>query len=184
MLPQVYADYYEDGEFVFTGFNLGGEDAYFTNFLADAPSPLVTNWLQYMVLKCVPNIRSCGCVRGMLIGGTATRRGRSTSMTRACSRSRTPSTPEARTCVVLSPSCHALIYTHTLGQAIDPDLSAFAAAPHNGKVLHYVGLTDEIISPRNSLHYYETVRAQALSTGAMDVDNYYRLFPVPGMDHW
>lgn len=51
-------------------------------------------------------------------------------------------------------------------------------------MLHYVGLTDEIISPRNSIHYYETVRAQALSTGAMDVDDYYRLFPVPGMDHW
>lgn len=63
MLPQVYADYYEDGEFVFTGFNLGGEDAYFTNFLADAPSPLVTNWLQYMVLKCVPIFWSCGCAR-------------------------------------------------------------------------------------------------------------------------
>ncbi len=69
-------------------------------------------------------------------------------------------------------------------QAIDPDLSAFAAPPRNGKVLHYVGLTDEVISPRNSFHYYDTVRAHAARSGGMDVDDFYRLFPVPGMDHW
>lgn len=54
VLPQIYADYYENGEFVSTGFNLGGEDAYFTNFLAETPSPLVTEWLEYMVLKYAP----------------------------------------------------------------------------------------------------------------------------------
>lgn len=69
-------------------------------------------------------------------------------------------------------------------QAINPDLSAFAARPHNGKVLHYVGLTDEVVSPRNSFHYYDTVREQALRSRGMAVDDYYRLFPAPGMDHW
>lgn len=68
-------------------------------------------------------------------------------------------------------------------QAIDPDLSAFAAPPHNGKLLHYVCLTDEIISPRKSFHYYDTAREHALRTG-MNVDDFYRLFPARGMDHW
>lgn len=66
---------------------------------------------------------------------------------------------------------------------MDPNMSTYAAAPYNGKVLHYVGLTDEIISPRNSMYYYNTVREQASSVG-LNVDDYYRLFPVPGLNHW
>lgn len=54
ILPKIYEDYFEDGKFVFTGFNLGGEDVYFTDLLGETPNPLITNWLQFMVLKCVP----------------------------------------------------------------------------------------------------------------------------------
>lgn len=82
-----------------------------------------------------------------------------------------------------TPSCPTT-HLHASEQAIDPDLSVFAAAPHNGKLLHYVGLTDEIISPRNSFHYYDTVRAHTLRSRGMHIDDFYRLFPAPGMDHW
>ncbi|KAI0631068.1 feruloyl esterase-like protein [Trametes polyzona] len=68
--------------------------------------------------------------------------------------------------------------------AIDPDLLAFAAPPRNGKILHYVGLTDEMISPRNSFHYYDTVREHVRRYGkGIDIDDFYRLFPAPGMNH-
>ncbi|OSD01459.1 feruloyl esterase-like protein [Trametes coccinea BRFM310] len=68
--------------------------------------------------------------------------------------------------------------------AIDPNLTAFAAAPHNGKVLHYVGWADQLISPGNSLHYYETVHEFTLGNSTLDIDDFYRLFLVPGMNHW
>ncbi|KAI0642639.1 feruloyl esterase-like protein [Trametes meyenii] len=67
--------------------------------------------------------------------------------------------------------------------AIDPNLTAFAAAPHHGKVLHYVGWADQLISPGNSLHYYETVHEFTLGNSTLDVDDFYRLFTVPGMNH-
>ncbi|KAI9063782.1 feruloyl esterase-like protein [Trametes sanguinea] len=67
--------------------------------------------------------------------------------------------------------------------AIDPDLTAFAAPPHSGKVLHYVGWADQLISPGNSLHYYETVHEFTLGNSTLDVDGFYRLFLVPGMNH-
>ncbi|KAI8969402.1 feruloyl esterase-like protein [Trametes punicea] len=68
--------------------------------------------------------------------------------------------------------------------AINPNLTAFAAPPHNGKVLHYVGWADQLISPGNSLHYYETVHEFTLGNSTLDVDDFYRLFLVPGMNHW
>ncbi|EIW55233.1 feruloyl esterase-like protein [Trametes versicolor FP-101664 SS1] len=67
--------------------------------------------------------------------------------------------------------------------AITPNLTAFADAPHNGKVLHYVGWADQLISPGNSVHYYETVHAFARANTSLAVDDFYRLFPVPGMNH-
>ncbi|THH33194.1 hypothetical protein EUX98_g981 [Antrodiella citrinella] len=69
--------------------------------------------------------------------------------------------------------------------AINPDISAFASAPHNGKLLQYVGWGDQLISPGNSLHYYEAVHAfTQLHTATSDVNDFYRLFTVPGMAHW
>ncbi|OJT13143.1 hypothetical protein TRAPUB_10298 [Trametes pubescens] len=129
VLRQIYADYYEDGVLVFTGFNLGGEDVYFADLLGVAPNPLVTGWLQYMVLN-----------------DTTWTVDRYNSSVYKIADAVNPGNTDA----------------------IDPDLRAFAAAPHSGKVLHYFGLTDEIISPRNSLHYYDTVRAHALSTRGVD----------------
>ncbi|KAI0833405.1 feruloyl esterase-like protein [Trametes gibbosa] len=67
--------------------------------------------------------------------------------------------------------------------AINPNLTAFAGPSHNGKLLQYVGWADQLISPGNSLHYYETVHQFTLANTTMDIDDYYRLFLVPGMNH-
>ena len=71
-------------------------------------------------------------------------------------------------------------------QAISPNLTAFVGAESgkNGKIMHYVGWADELISPGNSLHYYETVDAFMTSNTELDTDDFYRLYTVPGMNHW
>lgn len=63
--------------------------------------------------------------------------------------------------------------------ATNPDLKAFFG--HGGKLLQYHGWSDPLISPRNSVNYYESV----LDTmgGASKVNESYRLFMVPGMAH-
>lgn len=55
---------------------------------------------------------------------------------------------------------------------------------HGGKLLHYVGWADEIISPGGSIHYYETVKNFTTKNGGANIDDFYRLFTVPGMEHW
>lgn len=66
-------------------------------------------------------------------------------------------------------------------QATDSDLSVFAQ--QGGKLLHYVGWADEIISPGGSIHYYDSVK-NFMSSGGTNIDDFYRLFTVPGMEHW
>jgi Tannase and feruloyl esterase len=70
--------------------------------------------------------------------------------------------------------------------ATDPDLSAFRR--RGGKLLQYHGWIDNLIAPRNSIDYYESVirllgagmdRAAALR----NVQAFYRLYMVPGMGH-
>jgi feruloyl esterase len=70
--------------------------------------------------------------------------------------------------------------------SIDPDLRAFAS--RGGKLLQYHGWSDPLISPYNSVAYYESVLSQfgggrdrraALSS----VQRFHRLFMVPGMAH-
>ncbi|EIW55231.1 uncharacterized protein TRAVEDRAFT_51356 [Trametes versicolor FP-101664 SS1] len=58
-----------------------------------------------------------------------------------------------------------------------------AGAPHNGKTLRYVGWADQadqLISPGNNVHYYETVHAFARANTTLAVEDFYRLFPCPG----
>ncbi|KZT73136.1 feruloyl esterase-like protein [Daedalea quercina L-15889] len=69
--------------------------------------------------------------------------------------------------------------------AIDANLTAFAGSTHNGKLLHYVGWADQIISPGGSIHYYESVKNfTSDNMDGADIDSFYRLFTVPGMQHW
>jgi len=63
--------------------------------------------------------------------------------------------------------------------ATDPHLKEFFA--HGGKLLQYHGWSDNIISPQNSINYYESV-IETLG-GADRVQDSYRLFMVPGMSH-
>jgi hypothetical protein len=45
-------------------------------------------------------------------------------------------------------------------------------------------MADQLISPGNSKHYYESVRSFMQEHGSSDIDDFYRLFTVPGMKHW
>ena len=60
--------------------------------------------------------------------------------------------------------------------AVATDLSTFKA--HGGKIIQFHGWNDPAISPLFSLDYYSAVRAKMGS-----VDDFYRLFMVPGMLH-
>lgn len=50
--------------------------------------------------------------------------------------------------------------------------------------MHYVGWADQLISPGNSLHYYETAHAFMAADSELNIDDFYRLYTVPGMNHW
>lgn len=60
------------------------------------------------------------------------------------------------------------------------DLSAFKA--HGGKLLHYHGQKDSIITSENSPRYYEHV-ATTMGLAPQELDSFYRFFRIGGMDH-
>ncbi len=62
--------------------------------------------------------------------------------------------------------------------ATDPDLSAFAG--RGGKLFLWHGWNDTLITPRNTIHYYEDVVA---TMGAERVKDSVRLFMLPGVLH-
>ncbi|TCD66433.1 hypothetical protein EIP91_001369 [Steccherinum ochraceum] len=66
-------------------------------------------------------------------------------------------------------------------EALSTNLTAFNA--RNGKVIHYVGLSENLISAANTLHYYEGLNAWNLANAGPKTDDFYRLFTVPGMEH-
>ncbi len=63
--------------------------------------------------------------------------------------------------------------------ATSPDLEAFRE--RGGKLLQYHGWNDQLISPQNSIDYYQSVLKFFGSAAA--VDGFYRLFMAPGMAH-
>ena len=60
--------------------------------------------------------------------------------------------------------------------AVNPDLSAFAAA--GGKLIQFHGLADPVVPPDESTGYYAQIKARS-----GDPSGFFRLFMVPGMGH-
>jgi feruloyl esterase len=60
------------------------------------------------------------------------------------------------------------------------DLSAYKR--RGGKLLHYHGQADPLISSFNSARYYEHVRA-TMKMSPEQLDEFYRYFPISGMGH-
>ena len=69
----------------------------------------------------------------------------------------------------------------------NPDLRSFR--DHGGKLIQYHGWGDAAIAPRDSIAFYEKVRTflerypDPRSTAPTDIQAFYRLFMVPGMQH-
>ena len=73
-----------------------------------------------------------------------------------------------------------------LMNATNPDLSAYRG--RGGKLLQYHGWNDQLITPLNSIDYYESVLAffgkgRDREATLKDVQSFYRLFMAPGMAH-
>jgi feruloyl esterase len=65
-------------------------------------------------------------------------------------------------------------------QTWNGDLSAFKA--RGGKVLHYHGLMDGIITSTNSARYYNHV-SSTMNMKSSELDDFYRYFRISGMGH-
>lgn len=65
-------------------------------------------------------------------------------------------------------------------QTLEPDLSAFRA--HGGRILHYHGLEDQLISSENSKHFYSMV-SHNMQLPPSSLDEFYRFFTISGMGH-
>ena len=71
--------------------------------------------------------------------------------------------------------------------ATDPDLRPFKR--HGGKIIQYHGWADAVLTPKNSVNYYNEVRAVLRGKATSDspsfkeIQEFYRLFMVPGMGH-
>ncbi|KAL1695717.1 Tannase/feruloyl esterase [Schizophyllum commune] len=65
-------------------------------------------------------------------------------------------------------------------ETFEGDISAFASS--GGKVLHYHGLMDGLISSDNSKRYYKLVQ-DTLNQEPTELDDFYRFFPISGMSH-
>lgn len=62
--------------------------------------------------------------------------------------------------------------------ASSPDLRRFAA--RGGKLILYQGWSDPAVTPRTTIDYYESVRAEM---GTEQADDFVRLYMVPGLQH-
>ncbi|KAJ5100278.1 tannase and feruloyl esterase [Penicillium angulare] len=60
------------------------------------------------------------------------------------------------------------------------DISAFQK--RGGKFLHYHGLSDAYVSPDASIYYYDQA-SSALKPQGIEMDDFYRMFLIPGMEH-
>ena len=72
---------------------------------------------------------------------------------------------------------------HSLISTSDPNLSRFAQS--GGKILVWHGTSDEVIMPGQTTQYYNSVLdyAQTQYSGIENVEDFFRLFMVPGVQH-
>lgn len=71
-----------------------------------------------------------------------------------------------------------LVDLSTTVGAMNPDMAAFIA--HGGKLIVMHGLSDEVISPNQTIAFYRRLMA---TYGADTVDGFMRLYMVPGFQH-
>ncbi|PSN74730.1 tannase and feruloyl esterase [Corynespora cassiicola Philippines] len=84
------------------------------------------------------------------------------------------------TTFTLSDALYAVQLNPANIQTLDADISAFRNK--GGKVLHWHGQADEILSIKTSDDYYDSVRS-ALNSTTEELDEFYRYFRVSGMGH-
>lgn len=65
-------------------------------------------------------------------------------------------------------------------ETFNGDISAFQST--GGKVLHYHGLMDMLISSENSKRYYNLVQ-ETMGMDSSELDDFYRFFGISGMSH-
>jgi len=65
-------------------------------------------------------------------------------------------------------------------QNVNYEVDEFRA--HGGKLIHYHGLSDQLIPPGLSLYWHSQIQ-QALQSRGLSMDDWYRLYTVPGMEH-
>ena len=79
--------------------------------------------------------------------------------------------------------------TVLLAESLDPGnataddydaMSAYAAA--GGKIIHWHGLSDAAVSPGASIYLHDHIKQSVLEKG-LSIDNFHRLFLVPGLEH-
>ncbi|TRM63610.1 Tannase/feruloyl esterase [Schizophyllum amplum] len=76
---------------------------------------------------------------------------------------------------------HAAVAQNPAGiAAFNGNVSAFQLA--GGKVLHYHGLMDDLITSDNSKRYYSLVQ-ETMGKESAELDDFYRFFPISGMSH-
>ncbi len=77
--------------------------------------------------------------------------------------------------------------TAAILNSYNPDLRSFR--DHGGKLIQYHGWGDAAIAPRDSIAFYEKVQAflkqypDPRTKDSSDIQSFYRLFMVPGMQH-
>ncbi|KAL8281492.1 hypothetical protein RQP46_006176 [Phenoliferia psychrophenolica] len=72
-------------------------------------------------------------------------------------------------------------WTDGTGLAHNPNITAFLA--NKGKLLHYHGFSDPLISPAASIEWYEALHAFTKTYTTFNLDSLYKFYPIPGMAH-
>ncbi|KAL3456644.1 tannase and feruloyl esterase family protein [Aspergillus heterothallicus] len=139
-------------------------------------SPLVTPKGKLLYPRFVPSAESSEVQFGYLTGSLAT-----------------PATDWFRYAIYNDPEWdpatldyHDMAYADTLDEihgnvsSFDGDLSAFRQS--GGKLITYHGMSDAIISPENSMRYYDKV-ARTMRASHSELDEFYRFFRISGMGH-